>query len=319
MVVKSRFNKPVIVKFAIKSALGAAFFIVGFNFSNTLFFHQNPLFGVPFLAEVLISITLGMFGFHTVPILAMLVKDWIERLITKTISEIVGNFWDQQSRRMEESRRNKQKRKKEDIDQKLKEVVKGGVLIDTSVLIDGRISDVIKTGFIFGSLLVIPSVVSELHTLSDSADELKRAKGRRGLDILKSLKSEKKVKLEVLKEDPSGDTVDDKLITLGRKLRGQVMTMDFNLNKVAAVKGVSVLNLNELINALKTAVLPHEILTIQVKSHGKGKNQGVGYLPDGTMVVVEDGAEAIGKSLKVVVLRVIQTAAGKMIFARLQE
>ncbi|OGD86812.1 hypothetical protein A2870_04265 [Candidatus Curtissbacteria bacterium RIFCSPHIGHO2_01_FULL_41_11] len=193
------------------------------------------------------------------------------------------------------------------------------LVVDTSVLIDGRISDVIKTGFIFGSLLVIPSVVSELHTLSDSADELKRAKGRRGLDILKSLKSEKKVKLEVLKEDPSGDTVDDKLITLGRKLRGQVMTMDFNLNKVAAVKGVSVLNLNELINALKTAVLPHEILTIQVKSHGKGKNQGVGYLPDGTMVVVEDGAEAIGKSLNVVVLRVIQTAAGKMIFARLQE
>src|SRR3990167_8466785 len=240
MVIKSKIDKPRIAKslirFAIKSALGAVFFIVGFNFSNTLFFHQNPLFGVPFLAEVLISITLGMFGFHTVPILAILVKDWIEKLVTKTISEIVGNFWDQQSKRMEESRRNKQKRKKEDIEQKLKEVVKGGVLIDTSVL-------------------VTQSVMDELHLISDSENNLKRQRGRRGLVVLDDLKKVVKV---VFVDDYilKGDGVDKQLVKLSKKYNAKLMTLDFNLNKLATVSGVSVLNLNELVNAVKAVVLP---------------------------------------------------------------
>jgi len=317
MVVKSKIDKPKIAKslirFAIKSALGAVFFIVGFNFSNTLFFHQNPLFGVPFLAEVLISITLGMFGFHTVPILAILVKDWIEKLVTKTISEIVGNFWDQQSKRMEESRRNKQKRKKEDIEQKLKEVVKGGVLIDTSVLIDGRIVDIIKTGFFDEKVLVTQSVMDELHLISDSENNLKRQRGRRGLVVLDDLKKVVKV---VFVDDYilKGDGVDKQLVKLSRKYNAKLMTLDFNLNKLATVSGVSVLNLNELVNAVKAVVLPGEKLKIKIIQKGKEKEQGVGYLPDGTMVVVEGAKDKENEEVEAEITRVIQTQAGKMVF-----
>ncbi|MDP2633054.1 MAG: hypothetical protein Q8P25_05040 [Candidatus Curtissbacteria bacterium] len=191
------------------------------------------------------------------------------------------------------------------------------IIVDTSVLVDGRLLDIAATGFIFGTLFILPSVVSELHALSDSSDDLKRARGRRGLDILKALKGEKKLKVEIPKIEPREEAVDDKLVAFAKKVGGQVMTMDFNLGKVADVKGVGVLNLNELINALKTAVLPHEVLEVGVMSRGKGKNQGVAYLPDGTMVVVEEGAGFIGKTIKVVVLRVIQTNAGKMIFAKI--
>ena len=317
MVVKSKIDKPKIAKslirFAIKSALGAVFFIVGFNFSNTLFFHQNPLFGVPFLAEVLISITLGMFGFHTVPILAILVKDWIEKLVTKTISEIVGNFWDQQSKRMEESRRNKQKRKKEDIEQKLKEVVKGGVLIDTSVLIDGRIVDIIKTGFFDEKVLVTQSVMDELHLISDSENNLKRQRGRRGLVVLDDLKKVVKV---VFVDDYilKGDGVDKQLVKLSKKYNAKLMTLDFNLNKLATVSGVSVLNLNELVNAVKAVVLPGEKLKIKIVQKGKEKEQGVGYLPDGTMVVVEGAKDKENEEVEAEITRVIQTQAGKMVF-----
>ncbi|OGC57343.1 hypothetical protein A3H26_00035 [candidate division WWE3 bacterium RIFCSPLOWO2_12_FULL_36_10] len=317
MVVKSKIDKPKIAKslirFAIKSALGAVFFIVGFNFSNTLFFHQNPLFGVPFLAEVLISITLGMFGFHTVPILAILVKDWIEKLVTKTISEIVGNFWDQQSKRMEESRRNKQKRKKEDIEQKLKEVVKGGVLIDTSVLIDGRIVDIIKTGFFDEKVLVTQSVMDELHLISDSENNLKRQRGRRGLVVLDDLKKVVKV---VFVDDYilKGDGVDKQLVKLSRKYNAKLMTLDFNLNKLATVSGVSVLNLNELVNAVKAVVLPGEKLKIKIVQKVKEKEQGVGYLPDGTMVVVEGAKDKENEEVEAEITRVIQTQAGKMVF-----
>ena len=317
MVVKSKIDKPKIAKslirFAIKSALGAVFFIVGFNFSNTLFFHQNPLFGVPFLAEVLISITLGMFGFHTVPILAILVKDWIEKLVTKTISEIVGNFWDQQSKRMEESRRNKQKRKKEDIEQKLKEVVKGGVLIDTSVLIDGRIVDIIKTGFFDEKVLVTQSVMDELHLISDSENNLKRQRGRRGLVVLDDLKKVVKV---VFVDDYilKGDGVDKQLVKLSRKYNAKLMTLDFNLNKLATVSGVSVLNLNELVNAVKAVVLPGEKLKIKIVQKGKEKEQGVGYLRDGTMVVVEGAKDKENEEVEAEITRVIQTQAGKMVF-----
>ena len=191
------------------------------------------------------------------------------------------------------------------------------IVVDTSVFVDGRLPDVMRTGFIFGTLLVIPAVVSELHTLSDSSDDLKRARGSRGLDILKVLQAERKVKLQVLEADPVGDTVDDKLVNLGRSLRAKVMTLDFNLNKVASVRGVSVLNLNELAAAVKTAVLPHETLTVQVKGRGKSHDQGVAYLADGTMVVVEGGAKLLGKTVSVDVQRVIQTAAGKMIFGKI--
>lgn len=190
------------------------------------------------------------------------------------------------------------------------------IVLDTSVLVEGRILDVVRTGFIFGTLLVVPSVVAELHKLADSADLLKRAKGRRGLDYLKELGREKGVKVEMLSREPEGNGVDSILVKLSKQTRAKLLTLDFNLNKVGQASGVKILNLNELANAVKTAVLPHETLTIHVNTVGREKDQGVGYLADGTMVVVEGGAKYKGKTVDIEVLRVIQTAAGKMIFGK---
>lgn len=192
------------------------------------------------------------------------------------------------------------------------------LVVDTSVLIDGRIADIAKSGFILGTLIVIPSVVSELHKLSDSAEDLKRGRGRRGLDVLNSLRRERRVKVEILRTEPRDEAVDDKLVVQAKKMRARLLTVDFNLNKVASALGVSVLNINELTNAVKTAVLPHETLTVDVKAVGKAKDQGVAYLGDGTMVVVEGGSGLVGKTVRVIVHRVIQTDAGKMIFGKPQ-
>lgn len=191
------------------------------------------------------------------------------------------------------------------------------IVVDTSVLIDGRILEMARSGFLWGKLVVGSGVISELHNFSDSANELSRAKGRRGLDVLRELQKQKNIKVEVLKNQKSEKDVDNQLIDLCRKLKGRLMTVDFNLNKVSGVQGIEVLNINELANALKTAVLPSERLNILVSAKGKDAKQGVGYLDDGTMVVVEDGISFVGKKTDVLVRKVIQTNAGKMIFARL--
>lgn len=190
------------------------------------------------------------------------------------------------------------------------------IMLDTSILVDGRIVEVAKTGFLTGSLLIMPSVIGELHTLADSADDLKRARGRRGLDSLADLKKVHGIRLVLLESDPEGAGVDLKLLVLARRLRARIMTTDFNLNKVAKVRGVQVLNLNELTNAVKSKVMPGEDLEIDIKAVGKSKDQGVGYLEDGTMVVVEGGARLTGKSLTVRVMKVLQTAAGRMVFSK---
>ncbi len=190
------------------------------------------------------------------------------------------------------------------------------IIVDTSVLIDGRVIELARSGFLWGKLIVSSGVVGELHNFADSADEVKRAKGRRGLDVVNELKKSKNIRLEVYKKEIKGKNVDNQLVELSRKLKGRLMTVDFNLNKVSSIHGIEVLNINELANALKTAVLPNEQLTIQLSARGKEKKQGVGYLGDGTMVVVEDGVELIGQEVSVLVKKVIQTNAGKMIFAR---
>ncbi|MBI3342195.1 hypothetical protein HY024_03670 [Candidatus Curtissbacteria bacterium] len=193
---------------------------------------------------------------------------------------------------------------------------KNPIVVDTSVLIDGRIGDIVRSGFISGELLIIPSVISELHALADSGDSLKRAKGRRGLDLLAEIRKSRDVKVIVLDIDPEAETVDEKLVKLAAKLHARVMTMDYNLNKVAKVRGVTTLNINELANAVKTKVLPGEELEIDIKAVGKTKDQGVGYLEDGTMVVVEGGARMRGQNMTVAVMKVLQTAAGRMIFGK---
>lgn len=190
------------------------------------------------------------------------------------------------------------------------------VVVDTSVLIDGRLLEIARSGFLVGKLLIIPSVLSELQRLADNGDDMKRTKGRRGLDVLRAIQKLKTVKVEVLKHEPEVVAVDTKLVETAKKYSAKLMTVDFNLNKVSKVRGVEVLNVNELANALKTSVLPNERLNILISARGKEDRQGVGYLPDGTMVVVEDGYMYKGRSADVLVKKVIQTNAGKMIFAK---
>ena len=193
-------------------------------------------------------------------------------------------------------------------------------LLDTSVIIDGRIADLCDTGFIEGTLIVPHFILQELQHISDSSDGLKRARGRRGLDILNVLQKMTNIQVKLVEDDfPHVKEVDTKLIELGKQMNGKVLTNDFNLNKVAGIQGVEVLNINDLCNALKPVVLPGETIKVFVLKEGKESGQGVAYLDDGTMVVVDNARLSIGKNVDVIVTSVLQTSAGRMIFTRLKE
>lgn len=199
--------------------------------------------------------------------------------------------------------------------------VKGSIglpkLLDTSVIIDGRIGDIVKTGFIEGKIILPQFILDELHNIADSSDNLRRRKGRRGLDILGELKRNPEVEVETLeREGPRSVDADRKLIQLAKELSASILTTDYNLNKVAKVEGIRVLNINELANAVKPRFLPGEELEVEVIDRGEEIGQGVGYLDDGTMVVVENGRRFIGKKIHVVVHSSLQTEAGKMLFVR---
>ena len=190
-------------------------------------------------------------------------------------------------------------------------------ILDTSVIIDGRIADVCETGFLDGTLVIPQFVLKELQLVADSADSLKRNRGRRGLDILQKIQKMAGVDVTISDIDfPDVREVDLKLIELGRTLQGKIVTNDFNLNKVAQLRGVDVLNVNELANSLKPVVLPGEIMKVFILKEGKEYNQGVAYLDDGTMVVVDNARKMISKTIDIVVTSVLQTTAGKMIFGR---
>lgn len=190
-------------------------------------------------------------------------------------------------------------------------------LLDTSVIIDGRIKELCNTGFIEGPLMVPLFVLNELQIISDSADATKRNRGRRGLDILKEMQDANKVAIEVVEDDYDDLTeVDSKLMRLALDKQWKLMTNDFNLNKVARVQGIEVLNLNELANVLKPALIAGEWIRVQIMKEGKEVHQGVAYLDDGTMIVVEDGKPYVGQTVEVMVTSILQTSAGRMIFAR---
>ncbi|MAT45728.1 MAG: PIN domain nuclease [Anaerolineaceae bacterium] len=191
------------------------------------------------------------------------------------------------------------------------------ILLDTSVIIDGRISDIARTGFLPGSLLIPRFVLNELQYIADSADGLRRQRGRRGMEVLAALQKEPSIPVRISDIDVEGvREVDDKLVILARQLRCPVLTNDYNLNRIAELQGVTVLNINELANAVKTVLLPGEVMNVRVIQDGKESNQGVGYMDDGTMVVVENGRDYMDKEIIVIVTKVLQTAAGRMIFAR---
>ena len=190
-------------------------------------------------------------------------------------------------------------------------------VLDTSVIIDGRIMDICQSGFIEGSLIIPNFVLDELRHIADSSDSLKRNRGRRGLDVLNKIQKELNVEVIISDKDfPEIEEVDSKLLKLAQFLKGKVITNDYNLNKVAGVQGVPVLNINELANSIKPVVLPGEEMTIQIIKDGKEQEQGIAYLDDGTMIVVEGGKRHIGEIMDVIVTSVLQTAAGRMIFAK---
>jgi uncharacterized protein YacL len=191
------------------------------------------------------------------------------------------------------------------------------ILVDTSAIIDGRIADIAKTGFIPGRLLIPRFVLNELQYVSDSADNLRRQRGRRGMEVLAELQKETTVAVTITDIDVEGvREVDERLVVLARQLSCPILTNDYNLNRVAELQGVTVLNINELANAVKAILLPGETLEMKIIQEGKEYGQGVGYMEDGTMVVVEDGHKYIGKSIDITVTKVLQTAAGRMIFAK---
>jgi uncharacterized protein YacL len=194
------------------------------------------------------------------------------------------------------------------------------ILLDTSVIIDGRVSDIAKTGFLPGTLLIPRFVLNELQYIADSPDGLRRQRGRRGMEVLAELQKLPNILVRISDINAEGvREVDDKLVVLARQLRCPILTNDYNLNRVAELQGVTILNINELANAVKSVVLPSEHMTLNIFQEGKEFGQGVGYMDDGTMVVVENGHDYIGEYKDVVVTKVLQTAAGRMIFARVEE
>jgi uncharacterized protein YacL len=194
------------------------------------------------------------------------------------------------------------------------------VLLDTSVIIDGRIADIAQTGFIDGTILVPRFILNELQHIADAKDPLRRNRGKRGLDILNQLQKEGGSAMEISDIDrPEITEVDAKLVAIARDLQAKVLTTDYNLNRVAELQGVSVLNINELANAVKTLLLPGEAFEVEIIQSGREHGQGVGYLDDGTMVVVEQGESVIGQKRNVAVTRILQTVAGRMIFAQMVE
>lgn len=200
---------------------------------------------------------------------------------------------------------------------KKKGKIRQPLILDTSSIIDGRIVDIVKTGFLDGTLVLPSCVLEELQKIADAKNSLKRNRGRRGLEILEELKKEECLPFKLMEcQVKNFEDLDNELVRFGRRLGGKIVTTDYNLNKVAKVFGVKVLNVNELANMVKTVVLPGEEVIIKVIQAGKEKGQGVGYFPDGTMIVIEDGEDLVGQEVKTVVERLFQTEAGRMIFVK---
>lgn len=273
-------------------ALGSIGLIVGLIIA---FLISKPLdrLGLPYIGFVGQIILFGLFGYLGIKIATRKKED-----ITSAIGEIEA----------------KRKGSKDKIKSNGKSCPK---ILDTSVIIDGRIADICRTGFIEGPLVIPEFVLEELQHIADSSDGLKRNRGRRGLDILNKIQKELDVEIIIHeKKFEEVQEVDSKLLKLTQFLKGKIITNDYNLNKVAEVQGIEVLNINELANAVKPVVLPGEEMVVQVVRDGKESGQGLAYLDDGTMIVVESGRKFIGETIDVVVTSVLQTSAGRMIFAK---
>ncbi len=300
--VETQFNKMPIHD-VIAGACGLA---IGLIIANLLSYSFAKIPVVGDYIPVVFSIVLGYLGIH---------------ITIKKRKDIAGLF-DGIPKTLKEVVKAREKDKDKDKDKGAKQAAaaenKHYKLLDTSVIIDGRIADICETGFLEGTLLIPVFVLEELQHIADSADALKRVRGRRGLDILQKIRTESnKLKVEITNVDfDDVNEVDSKLVRLGQQVGGKIITNDFNLNKVAQLRGVEVLNINELSNAVKPVVIPGESMQVTVVKDGKEPGQGVAYLDDGTMIVVENGRRHINNTIDVEVTSALQTAAGRMIFAK---
>ncbi len=299
----------------LRTFLGAVFATGGYLLTNHLF-PGCSLLGIDQLLPTLTAFVLGAFSILILPVLGLQISSWFHDLIGSIMMENLSKFWEGQMNRFRDrspfshSPAVEQGQKADGGD------VKGGVVLDTSVIIDGRTLDIVRAGFLSQEFIVPRFVIEELQDVADSEDDIRRRKGRRGLETLEQLRELKSGSFTVFDEDIRGKDIDRKLITLAKKREAKLLTVDFNLNKAARVSGVKVLNINELANALRMDFVPGENLNVELIQKGKEDGQGVGYLEDGTMVVVEDAEKKIGEEVEVEVTRSLQTEAGRMIFAR---
>jgi len=300
----------------IRTLAGALFTGLGY-FLTYRYFSHLALFGIPYLLPTLVAFVLGAFSIFSLPVLGNNLLQWFTGVLRGIVKESLSEFLGTQVGRLKERAAHPKPNRSEGALQEGSVLPIGGAVLDTSAIIDGRILDIIRAGFLRGRIVLPRSVLEELRRVADSQNDLRRKRGRRGLDILEELKKIKGEEFVVWEGELGEGDVDRQLVSLAEKETASLITTDFNLNKAARVAGVSVLNINDLANALKAILVPGETTKIKLVQKGKGDGQGVGYLEDGTMVVVEDGEEKIGKKVEVEVTRSLQTEAGRMIFARL--
>ena len=285
-------------------ALGALLAGAGY-FLTWKIFPQGKFFGATVFFPPLIAFLLGVAGVLLVPVVSSLARKFFFGFVQILAKELIEQLpW----RRMARPELETQEQGK---------IFQNPVLIDTSAIIDGRVLEVAQAGFLEGTLLIPRFILGELQHIADSSDPLRRGRGRRGFEIIDQLKKIRGLKVEVTDLDTiNAKKPDDKLVQLGKKMKARIVTTDYNLNRVANISGVKILNVNELANLLKTVLLPGEEVSVKVIQEGKEKDQGVGYLPDGTMIVIEGGSKMVGDTVHTQVTRVFQTVAGRMIFVK---
>jgi uncharacterized protein YacL len=299
----------------VRVILGVGFAALGFYLSNRFLVIEDDQTALG--VRIVIAFLSGATGVFIVPVVSEWVRVWSGIFAQRVATEVISQLRIPDLRGMRElpGRISRRGEKEKGDDRYV-----NPILVDTSALIDGRIADVADGGFLYGTLIVPRFILSELQHIADASNALRRGKGRRGLEILESLKKSKQVKTVIYNSgEVEGKNIDEKLVSLAKELKAKITTTDFNLNKVATVTGIKILNINELVNSLKTTLLPGEPLEVKVIQEGKEKTQGVGYLSDGTMIVVENGAKYINRIIPTKVLRVLQTAAGRMIFVQVDE
>jgi uncharacterized protein YacL len=292
-----------LINVALRVALGVFLAAVGYLLTWR-WFPQAKILGATLFFPPLIAFLLGIAGVLLVPAASIVAKRFFFNFVQMLAHELIEQVpWRRIGR--------------EEDGPSVSKNLQGIVLIDTSAIIDGRVLEVAQAGFLEGKLVIPRFILGELQHIADSSDPLRRGRGRRGFEIIDKLKKVPGLKIEVSELDSNdAKKPDDKLVQLGKKLKAKIVTTDYNLNRVANISGVKILNVNELANSIKTVLLPGEEVSVKVIQEGKEKDQGVGYLADGTMIVVEGGVKMVGETVQVEVTRVFQTVAGRMVFVR---